>query len=221
MERSAVDISRYSYDEFVAFMFARDVQDARADGEELEPWYWNADVTFVPEHICRYYTQLFHEPDFLIEHFSKAQLEQGFWAIQGPNLECSVRYILEDTDLPFAVRERCIRSMFELFRRLFAIESLNTSVSMWWDSMCYDWHCGNRRRDRGGEDMQLQDVLFETLAKILSLDSEICQGSALHGLGHLHHPGTMELVDHYLQERPLLTKEWKAYALAAAKFEIM
>jgi hypothetical protein len=92
---------------------------------------------------------------------------------------------------------------------------------MWWDSHCYDWHSGNRNRDLGGEDLQLQDIFFETLAKILFLDSETCQGAALHGLGHLHHPGTGELVDRYLRERPSLTTEWKAYAFAAAKFEVM
>jgi len=111
--------------------------------------------------------------------------------------------------------------MFELFQRFFAFERLDTSVFRWWDSLRYDWRCGNRNRDRGGEDLQLQDVFFGTLAKILFLDSETCQDSALHGLGHLHHPGTTELIDRYLLEHPSLTEQRKVYALAAAKFQVL
>jgi hypothetical protein len=221
MKRSEVDISRYPFDQFVGFLFAREVPESKPESGKREPWYWNTEVTFIPEQICMYYMQLFHDPEFLVERFSKAQLEEGFWAIQASILNCSTPNILVDTELPFAVRAECIRSKFDLFKNLFAHESLDTSVHMWWDSHCYDWHSGNRNRDLGGEDLQLQDIFFETLAKILFLDSETCQGAALHGLGHLHHPGTGELVDRYLRERPSLTTEWKAYAFAAAKFEVM
>src|SRR6266436_2309081 len=176
-QRTNIDVSQYSFDEFISFLFAREVP---AENENQEPWDWSTEVTFVPQQVCRHYVQLFRQPEFLLQRFSKAQLEEGFWAIQGPNLDCSVHRLLEDTDLPFAVRAECIRSMFELFKRLFAFEFLDTSVFMWWDSLCYDWHCGNRNRELGGEDLRLQDVLFETLAKILFLDSEPCQGAALH-----------------------------------------
>lgn len=217
-DRRHVNISQYSFDEFISFLFERDVP---PDSDKQESWDWNIDVTYVPGVVCEYYIQLFQRPEFLRERYSKPQLEQAFWAIQGPNLDCSVRRILDDTDLRFGAREECIKSMFDLFRQLFAKESLDSSVHMWWDSMCYDWHCGNRSRERGGEDLQMQDVMFQTLARILSLDSEICQGAALHGLGHLHHPGTQELIDRYIRENPSLTKEWKDYALAAARFEVL
>jgi hypothetical protein len=222
MKRSEVDLTSCSFDEFVTFLFAKEVLDSEIEPGKREPWDWTTDVTFVPEQICRYYTQLFRQPEFLAELFTKAQLEQGFWAIEGPNLDCSARnLILENIELPVEIRAECIMSMFELFKRLFAHESLDTSVSMWWDSLCYDWHCGNRNRDRGGEDLHLQNIFFETLSKILFLDSDTCQGAALHGLGHLHHPQTGELIDRYLRERPSLAKEWKEYAVAAAKFEVM
>jgi hypothetical protein len=65
---------------------------------------------------------------------------------------------------------------------------------MWWDSLCYDWHCGNKKRENGGDDLELQDIFFNTLVKVLALDSWICQGAALQGLGHLHHPDTAQVV---------------------------
>jgi len=80
--------------------------------------------------------------------------------------------------------------MFALFERLFASESLESSVYMWWDLLCYDWHCGDIRRERGDEDLALRDIFFDTLARILGLDSLVCEAAALHGLSHLHHPHT-------------------------------
>jgi hypothetical protein len=66
----------------------------------------------------------------------------------------------------------------------------------------------------------LQDTYFQTLAKVLAIDSWISQGAALHGLGHLYHPGTAALINGYVDEHPSLTKERLAYAKAAAKFEV-
>jgi hypothetical protein len=213
-----VDVTKFSFEEFVSFLFNRDVP---PESKKIDPWDWNIEVEFDPQKICAYYVRLFRQPEFLLTRFTKLQLEQGFWAIQGPNLDCSAYRIIHESELPFSAREECIRAMSDLFTRLFAKESLDTSVYMWWDSRCYDWHCGNRRREQGGEDEQMQDVFFETLAQLLSSDFENCQGAALHGLGHLHHPDTPELINRYIHEHPDLTKERRGYAVAAAKFEVM
>ena len=102
--------------------------------------------------------------------------------MQNNTLECSAHRLVWNTAVPFEIREECVRSMYFLFRESFIDESLENSVCMWWDSFCYDWHCGNRKRSRGGEDLAMQDVMFETLSRILGLESETCQGAALHGL---------------------------------------
>ena len=212
-----IDLSNSSFDDFVAFVFDRDVS---LESEGKDYWYWHVAVEFQTENIGAYYVRMFRQPEFLLTRFTKAQLEEGFWAIQGPNLDCSVSRIIEDSDVPLSVREVCIRSIADLFERLFAIEPFDTSVGMWWDSLCYDWHCGVRNRQRGGEDLELQDIFFQTLARVLAIDSWICQRAALHGLGHLHHPETKELIERFVGEHPSLTDEQKAYALAAARFEV-
>lgn len=224
----SIDISKSSFDEFVGFLFAREIPPesvaafpARGETKKRQPWYWNTEVTFDSRQICRYYSRMFLDPGFLLEKFSKEQLEEGFWAIQSVNLECSVFCLIWDPKLPLDIREELIRSMFYLFRDLFSSEPLETSVYMWWDSFCYEWHCGNRERERGGEDTTMQDVLFETLSRILSLSSEICQGAALHGLSHLHHPKTGALIERFLQQNASLTEELRAVAIAAAKFELL
>ncbi len=222
MKDSTVDISEYSFEGFVEFLFARGVQpiEDQSNVKKWDPWYKHAEVAFDPQRTCEYYVRLFRQPAFLLERFSKAQLEEAFWAIQSPNLECSAWRILLDSDLPSAAKEECVRSMADLFQYLFAADPLDSSAEMWWDSLCYDWHGGNRERERGGEDLSLQDVMFQTLAKILDLDSEPCQQAALHGLGHLHHPDTEQLILQFLERHPLLSDEQRAYALAAAKFDV-
>jgi hypothetical protein len=218
MDMLSVDISRFSFDEFVSFLFDQDVPPKTS---KRDPWYWHTEIAYVPDLICSYYVKLFRQPQFLRARFSKAQLEQAFWAIQSRNLDCSVPRIIWDPVLPFAAREECVRTMADLFRTLFASEPLETSVQMWWDSLCYDWHCGNRNRERGGEDEQMQDVIFHTLTSILAIDSHICQGAALHGLGHLHHPETENLIQRFIAEHPDLSKDQREYALAAAKFKVL
>ena len=222
-ERTAVDISQYTYEEFISFLFERDVQcrTDEANPRKWNPWFFHIEAIFDSKRTCEYYVRLFREPTFLLDRFSRAQLEEGFWAIQASSMECSVYRIISDTSLPFPLRTECIVSMLDLFRKFFAKEPLETSGNMWWDSLCFDWHCGNRNRERGGEDLLLQDVMFRTLAGILELNSDFCHGAALHGLGHLHHPETEKLVQRFIERHLELTEGQKAYALAAAEFKVL
>lgn len=130
MEPVHYHLSNISFDEFVVFLFDHSVP----DDENASSWDWNAYTTFDAQKICSYYVALFRNPEFLRERFSEAQLEQGFWAILG-SLDCSAHSIvLEPDGIPFESRVDCIHSMYELFRRLFTVTSLDTSVHMWWDS---------------------------------------------------------------------------------------
>jgi hypothetical protein len=220
MDPEQVDITHYSFEQYVDFLFLREITNPDIDPDKPELWYWHTEVTFDPRKVSEFYVQLFRQPIFLVERFSKAQLDSAFWSIQVANLDCSAHNIIFDIELPWEARSLCIDSMFDLFQKLFTSESLDSAVFMWWDSLCYDWHCGNRDRDRGGDDLRLQDVFFTTLSRILFIDSETCQRSALHGIGHLHHPDTKQLVDRYLQEKPGLNEDLRTYAIAAAQFKI-
>jgi hypothetical protein len=212
------DLTNISFDEFVSLIFEQATPPEPKEGN-LSPEYVEVDLD--SEKICSYYVRLFRQPEFLLLRFTKQQLEEGFWAIMGYTYEWSAGNIIEYSNAPLSSRTECIESMATLFERLFANEPLDTSVHMWWDSLCYAWHCGNRSRERGGEDLEMQDIFFQTLAKVLAVDSWICQGAALHGLGHLHHPQTKALIDRYIDEHPSLTAEQKAYALAAARFQVL
>ena len=216
------DIRKATFDEFVDFLFDRElIPVLQEQPAAAEPWYWHAEVTFDPMRVASFYILLFTAPRMLLERFSASQLEQAFWAIQSSNIECAVTEVIWHPQIPFEIRESCVRSMLHLYELLFSDATLETSPNMWWDSLAYDWHCGNRSRANGGEDEAMQDVMFETLGKILQLPSVSCQEAAIHGLGHLHHPGTSNLISAYLAQNPRIDENLREYALAAARFEVM
>lgn len=98
-ERTAhVDLTNSSFDDFIRFLFDRDVS---VESEGRDYWYWHVEVEFDAKTIGAYYLRLFTQPEFLLARFTNAQLEQGFWAIQGPNLDCSVYRFIEDSDVPY------------------------------------------------------------------------------------------------------------------------
>jgi hypothetical protein len=210
---SRQDIRHISFEDFVSFLFDHDVVPVPRDKNAgLFPWYWSVTVDYDPRAVIAYYTRLFAAPRFLLAQFPVDQLEQGFWGMQRGPLDCTV---------PFANREDCVRAMFDLFAQLFDGGPLKSSVDMWWASLAFDWECGNRSRANGGEDQAMQDVMFATLARILDLRSETCQAAALHGLSHLHHPETAELIQGYLSRNTAISPDLRDYAMAAARFEVM
>ena len=193
------DIRGASFEDFVEFLFDHDVVPTPRQQNDVEPWYWRVEVTFDPVRVAGFYIRLFQDTRFLISRFSVRHLEQGFWAIQSSNLDCAVSAVIWHNAVPMEIRESCVRAMFHLFEELFSTIRFETASNMWWDSLAYDWHCGNRSRANGGEDQLMQDVMFETLERILGLDSIECQAAALHGLGHLHHPKTGDLIERYIE----------------------
>ena len=216
------DLTGIEFDNFINFIFDHPpVKIKLNNSEQEEAWYWNAKVFYEPENIIRHYIKLFLEPDFLVKKFEDEQLEQGFWAIQSDILDCSVTSLICDVALKKSLRIKCIHTMYNLYQQLFSIKTLDTSTNMWWDSINYDWHCKNRSRSNGGEDLWLQDAIFETLKKIIALPSPVCQYAALHGLSHLHHPETSNLIKHFLKNNPNISQNRHEYAKSAAKFTVL
>jgi hypothetical protein len=217
-----VDLRDIGYEDFVAFVFDRPVVPLPPSGSnEPGPWYWNVELRFQHAVVAAHYLRLFGDPVTVLARYNSEQLEQGFWAIHGPNLECSASNLIWASELPFAVRECLVRSMADLFEKFFFSNSLVASVDMWWDSLAYDWYCDNRARANGGEDQLMQDVMFETLQRILRVPSRDVQFAALHGLGHLMHPDTPAVIEAWMDACPGLDDELRDYARDAARFDVL
>jgi hypothetical protein len=88
---NTVDLTKFSFGEFISFLFGHEVptksEKDDPESEKYDPWYFHVQVEFDAKTICAYYVRLFRQPEFLLSRFTKPQLEEGFWAIQGPNLD--------------------------------------------------------------------------------------------------------------------------------------
>jgi len=89
------------------------------------------------------------------------------------------------------------------------VEVMENCFDMWWDVVAsgfWEQIHFDLKIDKGdvlslkAEHRALLDAMFETLSNILALPDPRTQGFALHGLGHLHHPGVRDLVQRFLDD---------------------
>lgn len=192
--------------------------------DESSPWYCDFHMWFEYDEECisNLYIELFKDSQVLLSTYSKEKLEQGLWAIVSGNLECSAYNLLWDSELDISTKEKLICSMFDLFEKLFAVDSLDTSCNMWWDSLAFSFYEGGSSDPEKDVDVRrIQNTMFDTLQKILGLQSSACQLAALHGLGHLRHPDTESLIEGYISESNGLSDNQVLYARACIKGDIM
>jgi len=204
-----VDITKLSFEEWVQFVFDHPISKPE--------WYWAAmsddedggyGIGDKPV-IVRYLTRLFLNPGILRGRYAPEQLEQGFWFIMSHG---AFTHLLWDTEIPWPLRKACIESMGELFERFFALVPSDTACFMWWDEMAYEYY----RRDgvpRDADDADVQEAMFQTLRRILGLESKACQTSALHGLGHLRHAQSSKAIEAFISVHPDLDDELRGYAM--------
>lgn len=201
----SIRLSDLPFEQFVDYIFEHPVTNPA--------WYQTdkGDFTFGSgKVIVQDLIDLFRQPEFLFDKYSFEQLEQGFWFVSG--WLCLVRFrgLLWEKRIALELREELVRSMFELFSRFFAVNALENICFMWWDIIAYGYYMENGKpEDEDGA--KIQQAMFETLRRILELDSEDCQKSALHGLGHLKHPETEKTINDFLR-RYIVSRELKDYA---------
>ncbi|MEI6084893.1 MAG: hypothetical protein WCS70_11395 [Verrucomicrobiota bacterium] len=193
-----IDTRQYTYEEWIRFAFDHPCIEHPSD----DPWHYTEEYEFIcdPGVVLRYYVRLFREPLPSLSAYSDEQIEQGLWFIACHHLP----EIFGDKDVSPTERIECIEAMPFLFHRFFCDKPLGTICYMWWDLI---GHCVEAMPDE-----QVVDATLHSLEKILALDSPDCQMSALHGLGHLKHPGKERIIRSYLAQNPELTDEARAYA---------
>jgi hypothetical protein len=195
-----------TFDEFIEVLFNHP--------QQLE--YLNV----VPLEIIEFYIQLFNSPCFLFDKFSAEQLEQGFWELQNVAIDFSVGFLLADKTLPLQLRMNCITAMYNLYREFFSIHKLEEAGGMWWDGVITAYKL-SACPELPNDDVTLRNVLFETLTRILQDDSLEYSGAALHGMGHLRHPSTENIILAYLEAHPHLDTDTVDYALNCITGNIM
>lgn len=203
-----VDLRQASDDALVDFYFDHPDMDYRQN----EFWFTDIQVLYDPSRNAEFFCRLFRAPGFLLQKFRRGQVDQAFWAISGYGFEGNVTSIIfEHNDLPFDLRLECIRTMYELYEHLFAVDPIGESSAFWWGHVAGYWgsvHVANEVR------RTVSDTIFETLLRILQLDSEYCQSCALSGLEKLRHRDTASALKAILKQQPRLSKIIRNQALS-------
>lgn len=189
-----INLDRLSFQQWLDFLFDHNPEEDENKENENLLWYG------APEVILRRSTQLFKDPEPAIRNYKRDQLYQGFWYLPEGQM---LRDYIWDMTIDRKIRCECIASMYYLFERLFAKDSLDDTCFMWFDFF---------RSFSEKEDPQIQEELLHTLTRIISLDNEDCRLSALHGLGHLNHPARQSIIQEFLHRHQNLEDEIREYA---------
>jgi hypothetical protein len=211
-ELKNLDLSSKSFNEFVSFFFVREVV---SDHEQFD--YFSSDlageryeesVPSSPTILVDHMTRLFSEFGPIASEYSLPQVDQAIWGVLGENLR--LYEFLFDPSIPLPSRLGCVRSMYSVYSGFVA--KMKTAPDpnlsgffMWWDLILHGFWAslvpGSSWGDASKlypESRVLLDVMFETLKRILDLPHAEARRCALHGLGHLHHPGVRETVQRYI-----------------------
>ncbi len=214
-EWKVLDLSSKSFDEFVEYFFARTVasDEEKYDYFVTDPSGRQCDEavpsapTVLVNHLARLFTEL---GKIGPSKYSLAQVDQAVWDMLGANLR--LYEFLFDASIPLANRLECVRSMYHVYSDSVAASVVEpdpklSGFFMWWDFVLHGFWTpprpsvpGTYRGDSSRLDSEsrvLLDAIFDTLKRILNLQHTEAQRCALHGLGHLYHPGVRETVQHY------------------------
>ena len=73
----SIDLNKYSFDEWVKFVFDHPVSEPEWYWEQA--WKWEGS----PNLLVKYATALFSNAGCLLQEYSPEQIEQGFWFLLG------------------------------------------------------------------------------------------------------------------------------------------
>lgn len=213
-------MSRASFDQWLAAVFDHPV--------EKREWYWDENFEDYWDRLqlsdavtVEYMTRLFLAPDQL-ERYSLEQVAQGFWFLIGESSPGKSAYALLNSEVPLSARVDCIRAMANFFR-MFVVprakgradeqrEDFQGICYMWWD--IFPTYGAQRFGEETGGESGLHTACLNVMAEMLSMPSELCQLSALHGLNHWHkaYGGNVEeIIDNFLKTTPDLTNRIVEY----------
>lgn len=214
--------SQLTFEQWLTYVFDHPVAES---GQE---WYWADDANWwdgPPTDTLHFLTRAFEHAAELLQRYSDAQLNQGLWFI-ADNACSNHMFALLDSGVPWAARQRCVRSIHSLFEQCFArrctshlshldepgASLLNLVCYMWWDIIPIMGQPNNP------DQLLLDQEILDVMQSTLQLDSIPCQESALHGLGHwqMYYPERVTgVIDRFLQGNKGLREELRTYAMNA------
>jgi len=184
--------------------------------EELpREWTLRYEGTDSPEAEAERIRRLFSDAGTLLRPYADEQVGNGLNVIVSGAMDASVASLV-NPDVPSALRAEGLRSIVTLFAEVFAprlahpdwpprtdggkgSHPLDFICFMFWDICPFV----------PGRD----DVTLEVLEATLALESDACQRSALHGLGHVDPPVLVKaagIIDRWLRQHPDVPEQLRA-----------
>ena len=205
------DLRNANYDEFLEFVF-----DHYPEHEVDKKWYWQLEeeVQIVPSRAIEYMTRLCADSAQLLEQYTPMQIAEGLNYVFGAAGHTAFLDQLWNPDIAWPARRRCILAIPHLYKNVLerAADGVGGCAYMLWDSIAYDYYCGNRDPDKQPEDARVQDTMLEALKGMLASDHPETQKGALHGLGHLSHRDSARAIRTFLSSDRNLDGAVRTYA---------
>lgn len=201
------DISALEYEDFILYFFT----DPRGDLWDIDPDGREFVIPEIsrPEVIVHHLTKFCVEFKSLADRLPLETLDRGIKGMLSSAF-FDLQKALWDDAVDIQDRAACIRSMYRVFADFVSnckVEVLENCFYMWWDLVCSSfWSHRTYEKKLKAEDYSLlsagdkalADVMFEILVDILELEDDRTKSCALHGLGHLHHPGVRNTVQGFI-----------------------
>lgn len=193
-----VDVSLMPYDEWLKFIFDHPVPQDRLHSKN---WYWEVDCGEVsdPLQLTQHVTRLCLEFAEVAESYTLPQIDQGIWLLIAARLDFG--QYLRDKRVPLKVRMSCVRAMYRVYADFVSktdVEVMENCFQMWWDLLLDAFYTKGDTGHLDQDAQQIENEMLHTLSQILRLNDPRTQGYALHGLGHLKHPGAKKVVAQYI-----------------------
>jgi hypothetical protein len=206
------DLRQAAYEAWERFVFGHPAEPEA----ELNAWYFTRqhDPIIEPARQIEFLTRLFRRAGELPTRYSAAQLEQGFWLVFAAAAEHFVGLVWDRT-VPWEARRTCLAAVYDLYAGLFAEHPLEDADYMIPDLLADGYSSGRLDPARDPEAARVQVVLLDVFRRMLALPAAHCQEAALHGLGHLAHPGGPAVIRAYLDAHPSLPSVMRTYAECA------
>ena len=116
MDSTIANLENYSFDEWVDFIFGQEIE--RLFNAMIYTGYKCNNIVVV-----QYMTRLFENADILLQRYDLWQIEAGFQFMPGIDGFCVLIY---DQDVPWILRENCVKAMYTLFTEFYgAMETMN------------------------------------------------------------------------------------------------
>lgn len=219
-KQNYIDLDEATYADFVSFLNHKNVLNPQAETYQYKidfPKNW-IEGNF--NKLVSHYLAFFDSVNKWKASYTDDELNHLLNFIFG--YPFGVKECIFNSELDFNERTSLIKSIYSLYEYLFIDNEVEHHRHMLWDGIAYSYTTNYFPPSFDvNEKEHIRNAMFETLQKILELPSIECQFAALHGLNHLRHKETEQVVMQYIKENPTLSEEEIYYAKAYMRFEMM